>query len=84
MSDLTAINSLTLAEVKQRLRLEETQAPDFFPEWQQSLPDLSDWEQQWLDKLKTDFLSLEQYPLHEELAKMAMLGPLLSLAGFFR
>jgi hypothetical protein len=38
----------------------------------------------WLDKLKTDFLSLEQYPLHEELVKLAMVGPLLSLAGLFQ
>lgn len=37
-----------------------------------------------LDKLKADFLSLEQYPLYEELVKMAMLGSLLSLAGFFQ
>ena len=84
MSDATAVSTLTLAEVRQRLQLEESDDPGFFPEWRQPLRDLPDWECRWLDKLKADFLSLEQYPLHEELVKMAMLGPLLSLAGFFQ
>ena len=78
------VSRLTLAEVKQRLQIKEVNEPGFFPEWRQPLRDLPDWERRWLDKLKTDFLSLEQYPLHEELVKMAMLGPLLSLANFFQ
>ena len=84
MSDVVKISSLTLAEVKQRFGLEEVRDPRFFSEWQGALPETSSLEQLWLDKLKEDFLSLEQYPLHEELVKMAMLGPFLSLAGFFQ
>lgn len=84
MSNPVKANSLTLSEVKQRFGLQEIQDPNFFWEWQRELPELSEVEQRWLDKLKTDFISLEQYPLHEELVKMAMLGPLLSLAGFFQ
>lgn len=84
MSEAVKISSLTLSEVKQRFNLEEIRDPEFFSEWQGALPENSSLEQLWLDKLRADFLSLEEYPLHEELVKMAMLGPLLSLAGFFR
>ena len=84
MSDAVKISSLTLFEVKQRFGIEEVRNPEFFWEWQNDLSENSSLEQLWLDKLKQDFLSLEQYPLHEELVKMAMLGPLLSLAGFFQ
>lgn len=84
MSEVVQISSLTLSEVKQRFGLKEVRDPSFFSEWQGELPKNSSLERLWLDKLKEDFLSLEQYPLHEELVKMAMLGPLLSLAGFFR
>ena len=84
MSEVSKISSLTLSEVKQRFKLEEVHDPDFFDEWQGDLPGDSEVERLWLDKLKSDFLSLEQYPLHEELVKMAMLGPLLSLSGFFQ
>ncbi len=84
MSEVVKISSLTLSEVKQRFGLKEVRDPTFFDEWQGDLPESSSLERLWLDKLKEDFLSLEQYPLHEELVKMAMLGPLLSLAGFFR
>lgn len=34
--------------------------------------------------MQSDFLSLEEYPFHEEIVKLAVLAPLLSLAGFFR
>ena len=84
MSEAIKISALTLSEVKQRFGLEEVRDPAFFSEWQGALPENSSLERLWLDKLKEDFLSLEQYPIHEELVKMAMLGPLLSLAGFFR
>ena len=84
MSNGQTISSLTLSEVKQQFGVSEVESSDFFPEWRSDLAEVSDLEQSWLDKLKADFLSLEQYPLHEELVKMAMLGPLLSLAGFFQ
>jgi len=84
MSDVTKISTMTLSEVKRRFGLEEVYDPSFFDEWRGVLPEIPELEQRWLDKLKDDFLSLEQYPLHEELVKMAMLGPLMSLSGLFR
>ena len=58
--------------------------PSFFYEWQQNLPELREAEQEWLDRVKSDFLELEEYPLHEEIVKLTVLAPLMSLAGFFR
>ena len=84
MTQKTIINELTLAEVEQQLGLQESVDPSFFKEWNDHLLPISASEAQWLDTLKSDFLSLERYPLHEELVKMAMVGPLLSIAGFFR
>ena len=84
MTQKTIINELTLAEVEQQFSLQESTDPSFFKEWNDHLLPISTSEAQWLDKLKSDFLSLERYPLHGELVKMAMVGPLLSLAGFFQ
>jgi hypothetical protein len=81
---LLQANSLTLHEVKQKFNLVETRDPAFFPEWQQGLPEISEAETQWLDSVREDFLDLSEYPLHEELVKMVVLSPLLSLAGFYR
>ncbi len=36
------------------------------------------------DRVKTEFLSLNKYPLLEDLVKMVVISPLLSLAGFYR
>ncbi|MEM9214621.1 MAG: type I restriction endonuclease [Cyanobacteria bacterium P01_F01_bin.150] len=84
MTQKTVINELTLAEVEQQFGLQRANEPSFFTEWQDELLPISTTEAQWLDKLKADFLSLERYSLHEELVKMAMVGPLLSIAGFFQ
>jgi predicted type IV restriction endonuclease len=37
-----------------------------------------------LDRVKTEFLYLNKYPMLEDLVKMVVLSPLLSLAGFYR
>ncbi len=76
-------SELTLHEVKEKFNLREIEDEQFFREWQDDLPEVTDTEKQWLDRVKADFLYLREYPLHEEIVKMAVLAPLLSLAGFF-
>jgi hypothetical protein len=56
----------------------------FFREWQDELPDLSSAQQQWLDSVRENFLSLAKENLHEEIVKLVVLSPLLSLAGLTR
>ncbi|MEX0271118.1 restriction endonuclease subunit R [Leptolyngbyaceae cyanobacterium UHCC 1019] len=76
-------SSLSLFEVEEKFKLQRVFDPDLFLEWQGNLPSVTEPEKQWLDQVKADFLSLEKYPLHEEIIKMAVLSPLLFFAKFF-
>ncbi len=57
---------------------------NFFQEWQTELPDISDADKQFLDKVKAGYINLINYPpLPEKAIQVAVLGPLLFLADFF-
>src|SRR5207237_823378 len=84
MVQIIQASELTLHEVEEKFNLHLVEDEQFFREWQDDLPEVTDAQKQWLDQVKADFLSLRAYPLHEELVKMVVLAPLLSLAGFFR
>jgi hypothetical protein len=78
-------NELTLSEVEDRFNLRQVfNDPSFFREWQEALPELNQAEIQSLDRVKTEFLYLNKYPMLEDLVKMVVLSPLLSLAGFYQ
>ncbi|MEQ8960122.1 MAG: type I restriction enzyme HsdR N-terminal domain-containing protein [Coleofasciculus sp. C2-GNP5-27] len=74
---------LTLHDVKAKFNLQQVEDEQFFPEWQDDLPQATDAEKQWLDRIKANFLYLAEYPMHEEIVKMVVLSPLLSLANFY-
>lgn len=85
MAQLIQANELTLSQVEDRFKLRQVpHEPTFFWEWQDDLPELSESEIQALDRLKIEFLYLNNYPLLEDLAKRVVLSPLLLLAGFYR
>lgn len=78
-------NELTLSDVEDRFNLRQIfEDPTFFREWQDSLPELNQTEMQTLDRIRTEFLYLNKYPMLEDLVKMVILSPLLSLAGFYQ
>jgi hypothetical protein len=78
-------NELTLSDVEDQFNLRQVfDNPTFFREWQDSLPELNQPEMQTLDRIKTEFLYLNKYPMLEDLVKMVILSPLLSLAGFYQ
>jgi hypothetical protein len=78
-------NELTLSEVEDQFNLRQVlNDATFFFEWQGDLPELSSSEMQFLDRVKTEFLYLNKYPMLEDLVKMVVLSPLLSLAGFYQ
>ncbi|MGB0563123.1 MAG: hypothetical protein ACPGVO_15155 [Spirulinaceae cyanobacterium] len=83
MQPLPASN-LTLSQLKERFLLERNDDPSFFQEWQDDLPNLSELDRAYLDKVRADFLPLEDQVLSEEVVKLSMLAPLLSVANFFR
>ncbi|MGB7441070.1 MAG: type I restriction enzyme HsdR N-terminal domain-containing protein [Coleofasciculaceae cyanobacterium] len=60
------------------------QNQNFFWEWSEDNPPLSEVEQHWLDRVKTNFVELmEDPPMLENSVKMVVLAPLLDLAGFY-
>jgi hypothetical protein len=84
MVQIIQASALNLLDVKERFNLSEVRSPDFFPEWQVELPEITEAEKQWLDQIQEDFLGIAQQPLHEEIVKLSVLAPLLFLAGFTR
>lgn len=84
MVEVIQASRLSLHEIKQKFGLQQIQDSQFFPEWQGLSSDLTAYEQHWLDQAKADFLSLAEYPLHEEIVKIAVLAPVLSIAGLCR
>ena len=76
--------NIGIAYLEARFSLKQTDNEAFFPEWLENLPEISDLEKQYLDKVKLHFLRLAKYPpLSEETVKLVVLSPLLSLAGFY-
>jgi hypothetical protein len=56
----------------------------FFSEWQGDLPELNDLDKQLLDKVKTGYLNLLNYPpLLEDVVRMAVVVPLLFIGDFY-
>ncbi len=84
MVQVISASELTLNEVETKFHLQQTEDEQFFSEWQENLPEISEQEKQSLDQVKADFLYLNKYPLFEEAVKMVVLSPLLTSAGFYR
>lgn len=84
MAQVIQASELTLHDVEEKFNLQQVEDKQFFREWQDDLPDITDCAKYWLDEVKANFLSLAKYHLHEEVVKLVVLAPLLSLAGFFR
>ena len=56
----------------------------FFQEWQEDLPEISDSDKQLLDKVKAGYLNLLNYPpLLEDVVRMAVLDPILFIGDFY-
>ncbi|OUL29937.1 restriction endonuclease subunit R [Nostoc sp. 106C] len=84
MVEVIQAQNVGLAYLEDRFALQQSESEDFFPEWFDHLPEITDIEKQYLDRVKLHFLRLvKRHPLLEEAVKMVVLSPLLSLAGFY-
>ena len=84
MSEAIHATDVTLHDLETRFHLQLVEAPPFFPEWQNNIPPINAYEEQFLDKLKAGYFNLLKYPpLLENTVQIAVLGPLLYLADFF-
>ncbi len=76
---------ITINDLKTKFNLQHANERQFFREWQDNLPEVSESEKQLLERIKTNFLNLIEYPpLLENAVKMVVLSPLLDLAGFYQ
>jgi hypothetical protein len=78
-----AIEKVTLYELERSLGLRIAEDPSFFREWQEELPSLTIAEQERLQRVEAIFANLERRSMLENTVKMAIVSPLLDLAGFF-
>lgn len=85
MIQVIQAQNITLAYLKQKFALQKSEDEQFFTEWFDYIPEISELEKQYLDRVKKNYLNvLENAPLLEEAVKMVVLSPLLDLAGFYR
>lgn len=74
----------TLAEVEERFNLTPTDNKQFFTEWFQDLPKLTDEEKASLDKIHSRFIRhRRRSKLAEGTVNLLLVSPLLELAGFY-
>jgi hypothetical protein len=84
MVQTIAANEVTLRDLKLAFGLQQIQDSAFFSEWLEASELLSAIEQQFLDRVKANFLGLmEDPPMLENSVKMVVLAPLLDLASFY-
>ena len=75
---------ITLHQLTEKFGLQLVEDEQFFREWQDELPEITEAEKQKLDRVKASYSNLlEDPPLLENTVKMVVLSPLLDLAGFY-
>jgi hypothetical protein len=76
---------ISLYELEEKFGLQLATDSNFFAEWTENLPTLTDAEKQALTRVKSNYLNLNKHRLmSEEAVKMVVLSPLLDLAGFYQ
>ncbi|AFY41855.1 type I restriction endonuclease subunit R [Nostoc sp. PCC 7107] len=83
MVQIIAAEKMTLYDLEQRFKLQQTQDESFFSEWQESLPEPTDTEKQRLVRVEAIVANLERRSLLENTVKLAVVAPLLDLSGLF-
>jgi hypothetical protein len=74
----------TIRDLIDQFGLRSVDEDDFFPEWEEDLPEITEQEEQFLDKVKDGYWNLLKSPsLLEKPVQIAVLGPILFLGGFF-
>jgi hypothetical protein len=84
MVQIIQARDITLHDLERNFGLNLVENDQFFREWQDDLPEITDSEKQRLDRVKASYSNLLKYPpLLENTVKMVVLSPLLDLADFY-
>lgn len=85
MTNLLLASEVTLGDLREKFHLTWSKNNQFFTEWLDELPPLTEAEKSILDRVKSNFLGQLEWRLTiEETVKLVVLSPLLDLAGFYR
>ncbi|GAA6617503.1 restriction endonuclease subunit R [Scytonema sp. NUACC26] len=75
---------ITLLELETLWGLQLIRDRQFFREWQDDLPEITELEKQQLDKVQAGYFNLLRYPpMLENVVKMSVLDPLLFIGDFY-
>ncbi|MBR8834898.1 MAG: type I restriction endonuclease subunit R [Stigonema ocellatum SAG 48.90 = DSM 106950] len=74
----------TLKYLRKNFNLQRNDERQFFPDWYDNLPEISDADKAFLDRVRSRyFYQLDEGTLLEGGVKMMILAPLLDIAGFY-
>ncbi|MCU0544836.1 MAG: restriction endonuclease subunit R [Oscillatoriaceae cyanobacterium Prado104] len=75
---------VTLEELKNIFGLQLVRDENFFREWQEDLPEITDFQKQQLDQIKAGYFNLlEHPPLLEKTISLSVISPLLFAGEFY-
>ncbi|MHC5610406.1 MAG: restriction endonuclease subunit R [Nostoc sp.] len=84
MVQTLAAENVTLEQLILLYGLELVDSEEFFREWQDDLPELTNLEKQLLDQIKAGYINLRNYPpLLENTVNTIVLSPLLFIGKFY-
>jgi hypothetical protein len=84
MVETIQARNITLLDLVDKFGLQLVEDEQFFGDWGDDFPEITEFEKQFLDQVKASYLNLLLYPpMLENTVKMVVLSPLLQLAGFY-
>jgi hypothetical protein len=84
MAQTLPAKEITLRDLIVKFGIQLVEDEQFFREWQDNLPELTELDKQLLDKVKAGFVNLLNYPpLLEDVVTMAVLDPILFIGDFY-
>ncbi len=84
MTQTIQARNVNIRDLIEQFGLQLVRDRQFFTEWHDGLPELTEQEKQYLDRVREGFFNLMQYPPYlEKAVQITVLSPLLFLAGFF-
>ena len=82
--ETTTAREITLKELEEKFNLKLETDPNFFREWQDNLPEISDLQKELLDRVKAGYFNLLYYPpLLEKPINIVIVSPLLFIGEFY-
>ncbi|MEG4214985.1 type I restriction endonuclease [Microcoleus sp. Pol14C6] len=83
MTQSIQAKTLTLLDVETKFNFQVCEDEQFFREWIDDLPEISEDKKRALDNVKAGYINSVKYAMLEDTVKMVVLAPLLFLADFY-